>query len=204
MSIQRLPKQVSSSILSNSSIYSQVSAIKELIENSIDALRSKIKDPSFQAQISIEIDESSAGLERILVKDNGMGIPKNDWPLMCLNCTTSKLTTLQDLEEGIETCGFRGEALHFICRSANKVEITTKCEKDALCETWEVNSSGLPQGNAKKSSGQCGTTIIVMGLFKNTPVRKKFLKKERKKNIAAMNEMIDHKAKYPISLYILS
>lgn len=187
MGIKRLPKAVSATLVSTSSVQSQVSILKELIENAIDAIGN---NDNVNGQIYIEIDRDSAGLDYISVKDNGSGVLKFDRNMMCLNCTTSKLTSMDDLSNGIPTCGFRGEALYFISRLVENMYITTKTKDDVLMETWSVNTSGLPNSDSKTSSGVNGTTIKITGLFKNTPVRYKFLKEKKIKMRKSIENMI--------------
>lgn len=185
MSIKRLPKQVFSSILSNSSINSQASVIKELVENSIDALVG-----STNGQINVEIDSRSAGLAHIVVSDNGCGVPKDGRALMCLNCTTSKLRTIDDLNHGITTCGFRGEALYLISQLSQKMQIVTRTTEDDICEVWDVNDAGIPSAVPEKKAGPIGTSVKLQQLFFNTPVRKQFLQKHSRGQMEKIRKMI--------------
>lgn len=197
MSIQKLPRSVSATIVSTSSIQSQVSVLKELIENAIDAIteedtlnRMNNKESKASAQIYIEIDKESYGLDFLSVKDTGTGVPKRDRNLMCLNCTTSKLKSVDELSNGVATCGFRGEALNFIARLSTTLSISTKTRDDLMVDTWSVNNSGLQQSNSKSSPGVNGTTVRVTGLFKSTPVRYKFLKEKRLKMMKEIEDLI--------------
>lgn len=185
MSIQRLPRAVSATIVSTSSVQSQVSVLKELIENAIDAIGSKN-----QGQIYVEIDKESAGLDFLSVKDNGSGIEKADRNVMCMNCTTSKMTSMDQLSAGVFTCGFRGEALNFIAHLASTMQISTKTNSDVTMETWSVKNSGLPKAGSKMSPGSVGTTVKVIGLFKETPVRYKYLKEKKAKLLKNMEHLI--------------
>ncbi|ODV84455.1 hypothetical protein CANARDRAFT_29003, partial [[Candida] arabinofermentans NRRL YB-2248] len=186
MSIKRIPPHEATSITSSSSIFSPVSVIKELIDNAIDALKS-VQLP----QIYIEVDLVSGGLQHILVRDNGSGVEKQDRPMMCLNCTTSKITSWEELQNnGIETCGFRGEALFFICQLSGSLQIITKTATDEIAECWNVNNKGLPIGSSQKVSARQGTSISVKNLFSSTPVRKSFLKKQSKKTIDGILDLI--------------
>lgn len=188
MGIQKLPRAVSAAIVSTSSIQSQLFVLKELIENAIDAMNNNSGNAN--NQVYIEIDKDSAGLDYILVKDNGYGVIKSDRKLMCLNGTTSKITSINDLSSGVSTCGFRGEALHFIARLAKRMEISTKTTSDLSMETWTVNTSGLPNSDSKSMPGVNGTTIKVFGLFKNAPVRYTFLKEKKTKIIKSIEDII--------------
>lgn len=185
MSIERLPKPVFSSILSNSSIYSQTSVLKELVENSIDSLGDVTN-----AQVIIEIDSQTAGLNYLKVQDNGSGVSKEGRTLMCLNCTTSKLSSVSELDSGIDTFGFRGEGLYYVSQLAEKLQITTKTDEDTLCDNWYVNKQGLPTSVPRKFAGPKGTSIQVEGLFSATPVRRKFLEKHSNSAFQRMKRMI--------------
>ncbi|QPG74330.1 hypothetical protein FOA43_001657 [Brettanomyces nanus] len=185
MSIRRLPKHVFSSILSNSSIYSQLSVVKELVENSIDALED-VKN----AQVYVEIDVKTGGLNHLLVKDNGAGVAENGQTLMCLNGTTSKLTSMTDLDKGVKTCGFRGEALYFISQIASSLVISTRTKDGDVCRVWRVNKQGFPDLVPDKLAGPVGTTVKIEGLFKSAPVRRKFLEKHVRKTAEQVYHMI--------------
>lgn len=191
MRIQRLSRNVSAAVLSTSSISTQVSVLKELLENAIDAVDNKTElDADAYAQIQIELDKDSAGLDYMLVRDSGVGVSKNDRNLMCLNCTTSKLHSVDDLSKGVKTCGFRGEALNLIARISDTMVISTKTEEDTLVESWSVNKSGLPNTDAKMVPGANGTSVKVTGLFHSTPVRYKYLKEQRKRLLKALDEVV--------------
>ncbi|GMM29668.1 mismatch repair protein [Martiniozyma asiatica (nom. inval.)] len=184
MTIQRLARDTSAAVLSTSSVQSQYSVVKELIENAIDACHG-----TSAPHIYIEIDDNGAGLEYLLVRDNGSGVPKTDRKLMCLNHTTSKIVTWDDLSD-LQTCGFRGEALFFICQLASSVEITTKTADDSVAECWKVSSNGLLSGDVTRVPGLTGTTIKIQGLFKKFPVRMNFLRKEKRKLLSQIVDLV--------------
>jgi DNA mismatch repair protein MutL len=196
MSIRRLPKTVSATILSTSSVQSQVSVLKELLENAIDAIMEidTLSDTNTNlnknAQIYVEVDRASAGLDFLMVKDTGCGVAKVDRNLMCLNYTTSKLKSIDELSNGVHTCGFRGEALNFIARLSKTLRISTKTKDDMVEESWSVNNLGLVISDIKSSPGIVGTTVKVTGLFQSTPVRYKFLKEKRLKLLKEIEDMI--------------
>lgn len=137
------------------------SAVKELIENSLDA-----------GATSIAIEIGDGGKEYIKVKDNGQGMDQEDLKLCIKKHATSKIRTKDDLFK-IGTLGFRGEALASMAAVA-KVEITTKT-KDTLGavfakiengEILEIKETGAPEG----------TSIELYNLFYNVPARKNYLK----------------------------
>ena len=133
-----------------------LSVIKELVENSIDAQASKI---------NIELKDS--GISQIIVSDNGIGVNKEDIPLMCKRHATSKISNNIDLVN-ITTLGFRGEALASIS-AVSKVKITSSV--DGL-NTYQYSNL---DDNIIKVAGNQGTSVEVNNLFYNTPVRFKHL-----------------------------
>lgn len=196
-SIKRIPQSSSNSITSSSSIFSSVSVIKELVDNSIDAFQDLKVTKNLQ--IDIELDQASAGLKYISVKDNGSGVTKLDRPLMCCNFTTSKIDSFKDISDtGVKTLGFRGEALFFISQ-LSEVTIISKTKDDKLGEIWSINSkNGLPNSIAKQINTNIGTTVLVRKLFDDFPVRKKMLKKESKKTIDNLIDLIfNYSISYP-------
>ena len=136
-------------------------AVKELIENAIDAGSDKI---------TINIEDKGTGL--IKITDNGCGMSKDDLKICILRHATSKIKTIDDLEK-ISTMGFRGEALAAISR-VSKLEIKTK---QAGNETgYSLYTEGGSEPIITKTGMANGTQIIAKDLFYNTPARKKFLK----------------------------
>lgn len=133
-----------------------LSVIKELVENSIDAQASKI---------NIELKDS--GISQIIVSDNGIGVNKEDIPLMCKRHATSKISNNIDLVN-IITLGFRGEALASIS-AVSKVKITSSV--DGL-DTYQYSNL---DDSIIKVAGNQGTSVEVNNLFYNTPVRFKHL-----------------------------
>ncbi len=172
--INKIPLESVASITSTSSIFSPVSAIKELIDNSIDANANSI---------SIDLDTKTCGLQYIQLKDNGDGIPKDDRHLLFLNHTTSKISKTEDIFT-VNTLGFRGEALFFINQLTfpnGSIEISTKTSIDKLRESWKIGKDGeLLNSSLKKISIPNGTIIKIQNIFKKIPVRYKILIKNSK------------------------
>lgn len=133
-----------------------LSVIKELVENSIDAQASKI---------NIELKDS--GISQIIVSDNGIGVNKEDIPLMCKRHATSKISNNIDLVN-ITTLGFRGEALASIS-AVSKVKITSSVDGLNTYQYSNLDDSII------KVAGNQGTRVEVNNLFYNTPVRFKHL-----------------------------
>ena len=133
-----------------------LSVIKELVENSIDAQASKI---------NIELKDS--GISQIIVSDNGIGVDKEDIPLMCKRHATSKISNNIDLVN-ISTLGFRGEALASIS-AVSKVKITSSVDGINTYQYSNLDDSII------QVAGNQGTSVEVNNLFYNTPVRFKHL-----------------------------
>ncbi|NXA54240.1 PMS1 protein, partial [Nothocercus julius] len=154
-------------LLSSSQVItSVVSVVKELIENSLDA-----------SATSIDVKLENYGFDKVEVRDNGNGIKVADVPVMAVKHYTSKISSSEDLEN-LTTYGFRGEALGSIC-SISEVLITTKTAADDLSAQYVLDSSGHITSQKPSHLGQ-GTTVTVLKLFKNLPVRKQFYSTTKK------------------------
>lgn len=139
------------------------SAVKELLENAIDAGATRI---------TVEIQ--NGGVTFLRVSDNGCGIDVDDLPVAVRRHATSKIKTAEDLE-GIETLGFRGEALAAIASVSDMriISKTADAEYGAMLEVKAGNILSLTE-----RACATGTTIIVENLFANVPARRKFLKRD--------------------------
>lgn len=138
------------------------SVVKELMENSIDA-----------GATSITVEIKEGGISLIKITDNGKGIPKDELKTAFLRHATSKLRTLDDLED-IMTLGFRGEALSSIA-SVAQVEMITKTKDSQVGHKIVINGGVVEK--EEESAGNNGTVFTMKNLFYNTPARRKFLKK---------------------------
>lgn len=139
------------------------SAVKELVENSLDA---------GAGEVDVQVWDS--GLKRILVRDNGHGIHSSDIRLAIMEHATSKISDSSGLER-IITYGFRGEALSSISSISDLVIISRRSDEETGAR---LESSG-GSVNVSEYMGTPGTTVIVENLFNNVPARKKFLKAKK-------------------------
>ncbi|QLL30452.1 hypothetical protein HG536_0A02690 [Torulaspora globosa] len=156
-SIKALDESVVNKIAAGEIIISPVNALKEMMENSIDA-----------GAKSLDILVRDGGIKLLQVTDNGCGINREDLPVLCERFTTSKLTKFEDLES-IATYGFRGEALASISHIA-RVTVTTKTQDDKCA--WRVSyAEGKMIGEPRPMAGRDGTVILVEDLFYNMPSR---------------------------------
>ncbi len=165
MRIHSLPTQLVNQIAAGEVVERPSSVVKELVENCFDA---------GAKQITIDIEQGGARL--IKIRDDGCGIVKEDLPLALSRHATSKISTLQDLEQ-VSSMGFRGEALPSISSVARLTLISRTA--DANC-AWSVTADGSEKNfDPQPDPHPLGTTIDVRDLFYNTPARRKFLKTEK-------------------------
>ena len=160
--IRLLTEDVIGKIAAGEVVERPAAAIKEMVENSLDAGASAI---------TVEIKEG--GIQSIRVTDNGAGIPQSDIRMAFERHATSKIVTAEDLVH-VQTLGFRGEALASIA-AVSKVTCITKTKADG--SGIKVQNEGGAIVSIEETACPQGTTIVVKDLFYNTPVRLKFLKK---------------------------
>jgi len=159
--IKKLDSKLINQIAAGEVVDDPSSIIKELVENSIDA-KSK----------NITISLFNSGIDGIIIKDDGHGITESDLNLAFNRFTTSKISTLDDLQN-IHTLGFRGEALASI---ASISEIVIKTLSVNSNKAFEMSISAGNTKEIKPSVLESGTIIDIKRLFHNVPARKKFLK----------------------------
>ncbi|KAJ4465810.1 hypothetical protein C8J55DRAFT_246485 [Lentinula edodes] len=154
-------------------------AVKELVENSLDA-----------GATSIDVRFKNCGLKSIEVVDNGSGISEQDFDSIGRKHHTSKLAAFHDLMT-LTSFGFRGEALSSLCALCEGVTVTTATtDKAPMCSVLEFDKRGEIKSRAKGVK-QCGTTVLLTSLFAPLPVRRKELerniKREFGKALALLN-----------------
>ena len=159
--IQLLPDSVANQIAAGEVVQRPASAVKELMENALDAGSTQIK-----------LIVKDAGKTLIQVIDNGSGMSETDARLCFERHATSKIRKAEDLFS-IRTMGFRGEALASIAAIA-QVELKTRQAENELGVCIEIEGSEVK--NQEACSAPAGTSIAVKNLFYNIPARRNFLK----------------------------
>jgi DNA mismatch repair protein MutL len=158
-----LPELLVNQIAAGEVIERPASALKELLENALDA---------GSQSISVELVEG--GVRRLRVVDDGAGIERDDLPLAVARFATSKIATLEDLERAA-TLGFRGEALASI-GAVSRLGISSRRAGDR--HAWRIACNAGAVSDIEPAPLSGGTTVEVEDLYFNTPARRKFLKSE--------------------------
>jgi len=159
--IKLLPDQLISQIAAGEVVERPASALKELLENSLDA-----------ASTDIQVSLMQGGIKQLRVADNGSGIPQDDLKMALTRHATSKISSLEDLE-AVASLGFRGEALASIASVSRTLIISRALETK---HAWRIASDGSVISAIEPAALDIGTVIEVNDLYFNTPARRKFLK----------------------------
>ena len=170
--IQLLPDNIANQIAAGEVIQRPASAVKELMENAVDA-----------GATSIQLIVNDAGKSLVQVIDNGKGMSETDARMSFERHATSKINTIDDLFR-IRTMGFRGEALASIAAVA-QVELKTKRAEDELGTRIEIENSAVKR--QEPAGLPVGTNIAMKNVFFNVPARRNFLKS----NAAEMRHIVD-------------
>ena len=165
MPIRLLPTHLINQIAAGEVVERPASVVKELLENALDA---------GSTRISLDIEQG--GVKRIRIRDNGGGIQCDELSLALSRHATSKIASLEDLEQ-VRTLGFRGEALPSIASISRLVLSSRHTENE---QGWQLFGDGQEIfGEPEPVAHPIGTTVDVTDLFFNTPARRKFLKTEK-------------------------
>ena len=162
-SIQFLPSHLINQIAAGEVVERPANALKEIVENSLDA-----------GATQISVDIAGGGIKLLRVCDNGCGMEADDLPLALSRHATSKIKSLADLER-VKSMGFRGEALASIA-SVSRLTLTSRTAQNV--HAHQIRAADGALGEVAAAAHPVGTTIEIAELFFNTPARRKFLKSE--------------------------
>ncbi|MFC7057271.1 DNA mismatch repair endonuclease MutL [Halovenus salina] len=160
--IRELDPQTVERIAAGEVVERPASVVKELVENSIDADASRVT-------VAVE----NGGIDGISVRDDGYGMERDELERAVEKHTTSKIRDIDDLESGVATLGFRGEALHAI-GAVSRLTITTRPRTGG--EATELTVEGGEVTAVRPAGHPPGTTVEIEDLFYNVPARRKYLK----------------------------
>jgi DNA mismatch repair protein MutL len=161
--IHLLSDQLISQIAAGEVVERPASALKELLENSLDA-----------GSTDVQVSLTQGGVKQLRVADNGVGVALDDLALALTRHATSKINSLDDLEN-VASLGFRGEALASIA-SISRTQFVSR--HDSEKHAWRISSDGSDIAPPEPAALDAGTIVEVNDLYFNTPARRKFLKTE--------------------------
>jgi DNA mismatch repair protein MutL len=161
--IRLLPDLLINQIAAGEVIERPASALKELLENSLDAEAT---------EITVQLE--GGGVKLLRVRDNGKGIAADQLPFALMRHATSKIASLDDLQR-VSSMGFRGEALASMAAVAQVALISRDPEAD---HAWKIEAVDGTQSEAMPAAHAHGSSVEMRELYFNTPARRKFLKSE--------------------------
>jgi len=161
--IHLLPDLLINQIAAGEVVERPASALKELLENSLDA---------GSGDISVALQQG--GMKSLRVADSGSGITRDDLQLALSRHATSKIATLDDLER-VKSLGFRGEALASIA-AVSRLALTSRRQGER--HAWRMEAAGGELSGLQPAALDAGTVVEMQDIYFNTPVRRKFLKTE--------------------------
>ncbi|KAM3445188.1 hypothetical protein NHJ13734_000712 [Beauveria thailandica] len=179
MPIAKLSSATARLIGSSAGITSPYAVVKELLDNAIDA-----------GADAIEVALSPNTLDQVRVRDNGRGIALDSLDSLGRHAHTSKLTAFDELATGqVRTLGFRGQALASINTVAT-VDVVTRTADEPVATKVRLAANGGIGETSVPVSAPTGTTVQVVGLFRNMPPRRQLLLKEAKKTMTRIKELL--------------
>ncbi|MUW14690.1 DNA mismatch repair endonuclease MutL [Halorubrum sp. CBA1125] len=161
--IERLDERTIQRIAAGEVVERPASVVKELVENSLDAGATRVA-------VAVE----AGGTEGVRVHDDGVGIPADQLEAAVAEHATSKIDDIDDLDRGVGTLGFRGEALYTVGAVSR---LTVRSRPPGADAGAEITVEGGDVGDVRPAGCPEGTTVEVTDLFYNTPAREKFLKR---------------------------
>lgn len=161
--IKLLPDLLISQIAAGEVVERPAAALKEMLENSVDA-----------AATEISVQLLQGGIKLIRVADNGSGISRDDMVLALSRHATSKISSLEDLQN-VASLGFRGEALASIA-AVSRLILASRDEKEK--HGWRIETTGPCLSQPEPVARSNGTTVEMHDLYFNTPARRSFLKSD--------------------------
>ncbi len=182
MPVRKLPPEVIRRIAAGEVVDTPASVVRELVENALDAGARRI-----------EVELLEGGRDRIVVEDDGEGIPAEDLPKVVERYTTSKIATPEDLFQ-IRTLGFRGEALHAIASVARVVIRTRYRDEDV---GWYARFEQARLVERKPDPLPRGTRVEVQDLFWDFPARRNFLKRAATERRRVLEEVTAYALCHP-------
>ncbi|CAM9203755.1 unnamed protein product, partial [Hapterophycus canaliculatus] len=167
-SIKAIDKVSVERICSGQVITDLATAVKELVENSLDA-----------GAKHVEVKMKEFGVDLIEVSDNGSGVSPSNYEGLALKYHTSKLSTFSDLT-GVKSFGFRGEALSSLCELAGSFSVTTRARGESVGVKLSYGRNGKLTGK-ETAPRQVGTTVSISNMFEPLPVRRGEFRRNIKK-----------------------